>query len=257
VADDGLLTGKVALITGGGQGIGRSIALSFAAAGATVAVASRTRANIEDVARECASNAIAISLDVTDERSCGDAIATCEREFGHLDILVNNAGIARSAKFTDTTTADWHETMAVDVDGPFWLIRAALPGMLARGQGTVVSIGSLASRQGFAYVAAYTAAKHALLGLTRSLAAEYARAGLTFNCVCPFYVDTPMTADTVRNVVAKTGRSEEQALAHLLSPQGRLISPDEVAAVCLLLASPAGRSITGQAINVDGGQLQA
>jgi NAD(P)-dependent dehydrogenase (short-subunit alcohol dehydrogenase family) len=138
---------------------------------------------------------------------------------------------------------------------PFWLTRAALPAMLERDRGAVISIGSVASRLGLPYVAAYTAAKHALLGLTRSLSAEYVNTGITFNCVCPHYADTPMTRKTVRNIVARTGRTEQEALARILPPQGRLIEPDDVAAMCVFLASPAGRSITGQAINIDGGML--
>jgi NAD(P)-dependent dehydrogenase (short-subunit alcohol dehydrogenase family) len=125
--------------------------------------------------------------------------------------------------------------------------------MLERGSGAVISVASSAAKLGFPYVTAYTAAKHALLGLTRALAAEHALSGVTFNCVCPYYVDTPMTQATLDNIVARTGRTHDDARAALLNPQGRLTSPAEIAAVCVLLASPAGRGITGQGINVDGG----
>jgi NAD(P)-dependent dehydrogenase (short-subunit alcohol dehydrogenase family) len=251
------LTGKpVVLVTGAGQGIGRSIALAFAMAGARVAVTGRTRPKIEHVAGECGGDAAAITLDVSAESSCQRAVSECLDRLGPVDVLVNSAGIAKSAKFTATDTGLWRQIMTVDVDGPFWLTRAVLPAMLERDHGTVISIGSVASRVGLPYVAAYTAAKHALLGLTRALSAEYARTGITFNCVCPHYTDTPLAAETVRNIVARTGRGEEEALAHLLSPQGRLIDPADVAALCLFLASPAGRSITGQAINIDGGTHQ-
>jgi NAD(P)-dependent dehydrogenase (short-subunit alcohol dehydrogenase family) len=254
---DGPLAGRVALVTGAGQGIGRAIARTFAESGATVALAGRNLRKLDEAAAECGPRAFTVELDVTDEQACQQAIEECDQRVGPVDLLVNNAGIAQSAKFVATGTDLWRSTMAVDVDGPFWLTRAALPAMLERGRGTVISVGSLASRMGLPYVAAYTAAKHALLGLTRSLAAEYARSGVTFNCVCPYYVDTPMAATTIQNMVAKTGMSEQDALDHMLSPQGRLISVDDVAAMCLLLASPAGRSITGQAINIDGGQLQS
>jgi NAD(P)-dependent dehydrogenase (short-subunit alcohol dehydrogenase family) len=247
--------GTVVLVTGAGQGIGRSIALAFSRAGARVAVAGRARQRLEAVVAECGERAVPVVLDVSDESSCQDAVAQCQDRLGPVDVLVNNAGIARSAKFTSTDTAMWREIMTVDVDGPFWLTRAALPSMLERDHGAVISIGSVASRLGLPYVAAYTAAKHALLGLTRSLSAEYVNTGITFNCVCPHYADTPMTRETVRNIVARTGRTEQEALARILPPQRRLIEPDDVAAMCVLLASPAGRSITGQAINIDGGML--
>ena len=243
-------------MTGGGRGIGREVALAFARAGARVAVAARTVAEIEGVAVECGGDAIAVPLDVTDEAACAAAVERVERELGGLDVLVNNAGVAASHKFTDLDTATWRRILAVDLDGPFFLTRAAVPGMLARGSGAVIAVASIASKLGAPYVTAYTAAKHGLLGLMRALAAEYARRGLTFNCVCPGYVDTPMTAATVENIMALTGRTREQALRPLLTPQGRLVRPDEVAAVCLLLASDAGRGINGAAINVDGGHVQ-
>src|SRR5216683_7035454 len=133
------------------------------------------------------------------------------------------------------------------------LIRAALPAMLARGSGVVISIASTAGLQGGRYIAAYTAAKHGLVGLTQALAAEYSGSGVSFNCVCPAYVDTPMTERTIENIVQKTGRSRDAALKALLVGQGRLITPDEVAAACLMLASDAGRLINGEAIILDGG----
>ena len=244
------------MVTGGGRGIGREVALLFAREGARVAVAARTAAEIEAVAAECGAGAVAVPLDVTDEAACAAAVERAERELGGIDVLVNNAGAAASHKFTDIDTGTWRRILAVDLDGPFFLTRAAVPGMLARGSGAVIAIASIASKLGLPYISAYTAAKHGLLGLMRALAAEYAARGLTFNCVCPGYVDTPMTVASVENIMARTGRSREEALRPLLTPQGRLVRPDEVAAVCLLLASDAGRGINGAAINVDGGQVQ-
>jgi len=252
----GALDGKIALITGGGRGLGRAVALAFAREGALVAVAARSQVEIELVARECGPGAVAVPLDVTDEDACETAVARVERELGGLDVLVNNAGIAISQKFTDTDTATWRRLMAVDLDGPFFVTRAAVRGMLQRGSGAVIAIASIASKVGGPYLSAYTAAKHGLLGLTRALAAEYARQGLTFNCVCPGYADTPMTEATIANIMARTGRTREQALEPLLTPQGKLVAPAEVAAVCVLLASDAGRGINGAAINVDGGEVQ-
>jgi NAD(P)-dependent dehydrogenase (short-subunit alcohol dehydrogenase family) len=225
--------------------------------GATVAVAARTTGEIGEVAAQCGDGAIAIKLDVTDEAACIGAVERCLGELGGLHVLVNGAGISASHKFTELPTKSWREIMATDLDGPFLMTRAAVGPMLAAGWGRVISIGSIASRTGGPYIAAYTAAKHGLLGLMRSLAAEYATTGLTFNCVCPAFADTPMTDQTVRSITARTGRTVEQARSALLTPQGRLISPEEVAAMCVLLASEAGRSINGQAVTIDGGALLA
>ncbi|HZQ78520.1 MAG TPA: SDR family NAD(P)-dependent oxidoreductase [Acidimicrobiia bacterium] len=253
----GSLAGRVALVTGAGRGIGAAIARAFAGEGAVVGLAARTGPEIEAVAADCGGGgARAFVADLSDESACAALVRRVEDGVGPLDVLVNNAGIATSAKFVDTSTAEWRRVMALDLDAPFFLTRAALPGMLARSRGAVINIASVAARAGFPYVAAYTAAKHGLLGLTRALAAEYPASGVTFNCVCPFYVDTAMTETTVANIMARTGRSRDEALAPLLTPQGRLVAAEDVAAVCLLLASDAGRSINGQAVNVDGGRHQ-
>jgi 3-hydroxybutyrate dehydrogenase len=247
-----VLAGRTALVSGGGAGIGRAVALALAAAGARVAVGARDVGRAQEVAERCGGSSLALPLDVTDEASCRDAVARLE-----VEILVNNAGVASSSKFTDLDDATWQHTLEVNLTGAFRLTRAALPGMLARGRGRVVSIASTAGHVGHPYVAAYTASKHALVGLTRSLAAEYAKSGVTFNCVCPGYVDTPMTERTVENIAARTGRSPEDAQRALHTPQGRLIDPQEVADLCVYLASDAAASVTGQAIVLDGGAVQA
>jgi NAD(P)-dependent dehydrogenase (short-subunit alcohol dehydrogenase family) len=252
-----LLDGRAALVTGGGRGIGRAIALSFAREGARVGVAARTRSEIEAVARECGEASVAIELDVTDPGACARAVAECERRWGVLDVLVNNAGTGAGRKFLDIDETAWRQTLDLDLTSAFTLTRAALPKMLERQSGAVIAIASVAGKTGVAYAVDYTAAKHGLIGLMRALAVEYARSGVTFNCVCPGYVDTPMTQQTVANIVAKTGRTHKEALKPLLTPQGRLVTPEEVAAVCVFLASDAARGITGQAINVDGGAVQS
>jgi 3-hydroxybutyrate dehydrogenase len=251
------LEGQTALVTGASRGIGRAIAVALGRAGARVAVAARTTRAIELVAVECGPGALSITLDVTDAAGCASAVAQVEAEYGRLDILVNNAGTALSQKFTDLDAETLRHLFAVDVEGPIQLIQAALPGMLTRQQGTILQLGSIASRIGYKYLVAYCAAKHALLGLTRGLAAEYARTGVTFNCICPAFVDTPMTAAAIEMIQQRTGRSAAEAEQALFTPQGRLIQPDEVAAACVFLASTSGRSITGQAIMIDGGWVLA
>ena len=252
-----LLAGRTALVTGGSMGIGRSVAIALAAAGARVAVAARDVARAQQVAAQCGEGSVAVALDVTDEASCRDVVARLESEPGGLEILVNNAGVASSSKFTDLDDETWQWILGVNLTGAFRMVRAALPAMLERRRGRVISVASTAGHRGNPYVAAYTASKHGLLGLTRSLSAEYAKSGVTFNCVCPGYVDTPMTDRTVANISARTGRSHEEAERALHTPQGRLVDPQEVADLCVYLASDAAASVNGQAIVVDGGAVQA
>jgi NAD(P)-dependent dehydrogenase (short-subunit alcohol dehydrogenase family) len=249
----GALEGKVTLVSGARQGIGAAIVRAFIAEGACVAALVRTRDQAAEVEPLLAPHGICVYADITDEAACRRAVRESDERIGACDVLVNAAGIAVSAKFVDTDAETWRRVIATDLDGPYHMTRCALPAMLARGSGAVISIASTAGLKGAPYVAAYTAAKHGLVGMTRALAAEYANSGVTFNCVCPAYVDTPMTARTIENIVQKTGRSRDAALKALLVAQERLITPDEVAAVCLTLASDAGRLINGEAIILDGG----
>jgi len=252
-----MLDGKTALITGGGRGIGRAIALAFAREGARIAVAARTAEQVERVASEIGNNAIALVCDVSDPESVARMFSEMRERFGDADILVNNAGIAESATLVNTTDELWHRLLAINLSGTFYCTRAALPAMLKNGWGRVINIASIAGKTGAPYITAYSASKHGVLGLTRSVALEVAAAGVTVNAICPGYVDTDMTTRGVERITAKTGRTAEEALDSLkkMSPQNRLVTPEEVASVALLLASNEGRGINGQGINVDGGTV--
>ena len=252
-----LLDGKIALITGGGRGIGREIALTFARQGARIAVAARTAEQVEQVAREIGNNAIALVCDVSDSESVTRMFSDLRERLGDADILVNNAGIAESATFVNTSDELWHRHISINLSGTFYCTRAALPAMLKKRWGRVINIASIAAKTGAPYVSAYTASKHGVLGLTRTLALEVATTGITVNAICPGYVETDMVTRGIDQITKKTGRSPEEALEALkkMSPQNRLVTPEEVAALALLLASDEGRGINGQGINVDGGTV--
>lgn len=245
------LSGRHALVTGGGRGIGAAVARRLAELGAEVTITGRDEGRIRDVAE--AAGLRGLALDVTDPESVAAAFAAA----GPVHILVNNAGIAKAVPFLKTDPGQWGDILRTDLTGPFLCTQAALPGMLAAGWGRVVNIASTAGLKGLAYCAAYCAAKHGLIGLTRALAAELATKPVTVNAICPGYVDTGMTEQTLRTIMNRTGRSREQALAEITAgnPQGRLITPEEVAEAVAWLCLPGSGSVTGQSIAVAGGEV--
>ena len=225
------------VVTGGTRGIGAAIAERFAAAGDDVVAVGRA---------DC---------DVTDEA----AVAALFERMGAVDVLVNNAGVASSAPLKRTTLADWREQLEVNATGAFLCTRAALPGMLERDSGRIVTVASRAGLAGSRYTAAYTASKHAAVGLTRAAAAEVVGTGVTVNAVCPTFVRTDMTSESIMRISQITGRSEEDAEAAIAasSPLGRLLEPDEVAFAVAFLAAPEAGAINGQTLILDGGGIQA
>src|SRR6266508_1091348 len=252
------LLDRRALVTGASRGIGRSIALALAAAGADVALNARGQAELDQLAAEVRAlgrRAVAIPCDVTSADEVAQMAETALASLGGVDILVNNAGAAASHKFLGHPDELWHRMLAVNLTSAYYVTKALAPQMVARGTGRIIMIASVAAKTGARYIAAYTAAKHGVLGLTRALAAELVASGITVNAICPGYVDTPMTDGTIANMVARTRMSETQAREALeqMSPQRRLIAPEEVADLAVYLAGESARGITGQAINLDGG----
>jgi meso-butanediol dehydrogenase / (S,S)-butanediol dehydrogenase / diacetyl reductase len=254
------IEGRVALVTGAGRGIGRSIALTLARAGAHVAVAARTVSEIEAVAAEIASlgrRTLFLPLDVADRGQVARAPDQVARGLGRIEILVNNAGIHASGPVQRTEDATWDAVLAVDLTAPFLLCRACLPAMIEARWGRIVNVASIAGKMGIRYGAAYAAAKHGLIGFTRSLALEGARHGITVNAICPSWTDTQMLDDAVATVARATSRSLPDARQVLLSssPLGRAATPDEVADAALFLTTSG--AVNGQAVNIDGGELMS
>jgi 3-hydroxybutyrate dehydrogenase len=259
MADDSI-AGKRALVTGASRGIGRATALALAQAGVDVALAARGTDELDQVAAEIAEigrNAVVISCDVSDVAQVQRMVETAHAQLGGIDILVNNAGKAMSAKFLGHPDEVWHQLLALNLTGVYYVTKAVAPGMVERKWGRIITVASVAGKVGSRYTAAYSASKHGVLGLMKSVALELATTGVTANSVCPGYVDTPMTDGAVANMIARTGMSEEDARTYLTStnPQRRLVTPDEVARVVLFLAQATSGGITGQAINVDGGAV--
>jgi NAD(P)-dependent dehydrogenase (short-subunit alcohol dehydrogenase family) len=244
------LNGKRALVTGGGRGIGAAVARELAAAGAYVVVCGRKLADLEAVAKDVGE---AITCDLLD-RASTDAMLG---RVGAIDILVNNAGVAESAPLAETTDALFDRIVELDATSPFRVTRALVPAMIAATWGRVINIASNAGVSGYAYTAAYCAAKHAMVGWTRALAIDLARTGVTINALCPGWVETAMSAEAIARISEKTGRSLADAKKALetMSPQRRMIQPAEVAHAALMLCADNARGIHGQTIIIDGGAI--
>jgi NAD(P)-dependent dehydrogenase (short-subunit alcohol dehydrogenase family) len=253
----GMLADRHALVTGGGRGIGAAIARMLVGEGARVTVLGRDGARLEALTAEAPERIHGVAADIADEAQVAAAFEAARRRFGPLAILVNNAGQAQSAPFARTSAALWQRMLAVNLTGTFLCSRAALPDMTSAGWGRIVNVASTAGLKGYAYVAAYCAAKHGVVGLTRALAAEVARSGVTVNAVCPGYTESDLLAASVANVAAKTGRSPEEARAALAAgnPQGRILEPREIADTVRWLCGPDAGSVHGQSIAICGGEV--
>lgn len=256
------LSGKRALVTGAGRGIGRSIALALADAGADVAVAARTRSDLEPLVVEIEAmgrRSLFVTCDVTDPGQVASMAAATLEAWGGLDILVNNAGNGESSPFLSHPDELWHRMLLTNLTSVYYVTKAFAPAMVEQSWGRIINIASISARVGERYVAAYTAAKHGVLGLTRALAVELMPHNITVNAICPGFVDTAMTEASIGNIARRTGMSEQEARVALekKSPQRRLIEPEEVAAMAVYLAGEMSRGITGQAINIDGGGVMS
>lgn len=246
-----------ALVTGGARGIGAAIAERLLQSGCRVTVLGRGRTALDALAAKHPGRMQAVVADVVDPAAVAAALEEARASWGPVGILVNNAGQAESAPFLKTDLALWQRMLAVNLTGTMLCTQAVLPDMLASGWGRIVNVASTAGQIGYAYVSAYCAAKHGVIGLTRSLALELARKGITVNAVCPGYTETDIVHDSIARIVEKTGRSTEEARAEFegRNPQQRLVQPIEVAETVAWLCGPGTGAITGQAISVSGGEV--
>lgn len=255
------LAGKHALVTGGSRGIGFAVAQRLLGMGASVTLMGRSIASLEQAAAalEGSGKVAVVSGDISQQADVRRAFGQATDRFGPVDILVNNAGQAVSERFDRLDEAAWQQMIAVNLTGTFHCMQAALSDMLERRWGRIVNVASTAGLIGYPYVSAYCAAKHGVIGLTRALALETAKKGVTVNAVCPGYTETEIVHEAVANITKKTGMSAEQAKAKLAerNPQGRLIQPGEVADAVAWLCLPGAAAINGQAIPVDGGEVMA
>jgi NAD(P)-dependent dehydrogenase (short-subunit alcohol dehydrogenase family) len=253
------LAGRHAVVTGASRGIGAVIAAALSAEGARVSLFGRDEAKLLQVSQQLGGtgHAAPVKADVADLDSVREGFAAARRHFGPVHILINNAGLAASAKFTETDLPTWNRILAVNLTGTYLCSREAVPDMLTLGFGRIVNIASIAGLRGAAYISAYSTSKHAVIGLTRSLALEYAAKNITVNAVCPGYTDTDIVKEAVANIRAKTGRTEKEALDALVAtnPQRRLIAPQEVADTAVWLCKPGTESMTGQSIVIAGGEV--
>ncbi|MDP3520590.1 MAG: SDR family NAD(P)-dependent oxidoreductase [Hydrogenophaga sp.] len=246
-----------ALVTGGGQGIGAAVARALVARGLNVTVLGRRLDVVQVLADTDPQHLFAVRADVADPAQVAGAVALAEAKFGPVDVLVNNAGQAQTAPFLKMDLALWNQMLSVNLTGTLVCTQAVLPGMVARGWGRVVNVASTAGQVGYAYVSAYCAAKHGVVGLTKSLALEMAKKGVTVNAVCPGYTETDIVRESIERVVAKTGRSAEEARAEFVksNPQGQLVQPEQVADAVAWLCGDGASAVTGQSISVAGGEV--